>query len=340
MRVACHFTIPRPPYIELDAVVQDGLRIVSEIGGEVNFLYPGEKACVLFPRFLSGFQQLPYLRKLDNEVNVHHIFTNGFYPYPIFLFLKKPIILSTGISLLKEKPIRFRKLFRNVQRFVVPTLQDQQIMRDWGYDNVTVVTPGIDLSHLSFHSCRKLQSKFTLLMGSAPWNLTQFDTKGVDLLLQVVQELPWLEVVFLWRGLFLEEIKKRVANAGVRDRVTILSERVEIDKVLAEVHGAIILAKDTQIIKGYPHSLIEAMAAGKPVIVSECLAISDFVKKNRCGEVIASVENQDLMTTITSLRENYSMYCHFTREAPIRVFSSLRMIEELKMLYQSMPLEV
>jgi glycosyltransferase involved in cell wall biosynthesis len=335
MRVACHFAIPRPPHLELDAAVQDGLKIVAEVGGEVNFLYPGKKANVLYPRFFSGFQQLPHLIKLDRRVDVHHVFSNGFYPYPIFSFLKKPILLSTVISLQQNKPIKFPRILQHIKQFIVPTHRDQQIMWDWGYENVSVVIPGIELSNFSFSSCKMSQSKFVLLMGSAPWNKNQFDTKGIDSLLQVMKELQWLKVVFLWRGLLLEEMMRRVETAGVQDRVVLITDHVDVDNVLAGVHAAIILAENMQIVKAYPHSLLEAMAAGKPVIVSECLQVSDFVKNNNCGEVVSMFDSNCLKTAVQSLKNNYVKYCQSVKRAPIEEFSSYRMINEFKKLYCS-----
>lgn len=335
MRVACHFTIPRPPHLELDAAVQDGLKIVAEVGGEVNFLYPGKKANVLYPRFFSGFQQLPQLIQLDRRVDAHHVFSNGFYPYPIFSFLKKPILLSTVISLQQNKPIKFPRILQRIKQFIVPTHRDQQIMRNWGYENVSVVMPGIELSHFSFSSCKISQPKFVLLMGSAPWNKSQFETKGIDLLLQVMKELQWLEVVFLWRGLLLDDMIKRVESAGVQDRVTLITDHVDVDNVLADVHAAIILAENMQIVKACPHSLLEAMATGKPVIVSECLQVSDFVKNNNCGEVVSKLDSNCLKTAIQNLKENYLKYCHSIQRAPIEEFSSSRMLDELKILYNS-----
>lgn len=335
MRVACHFTIPRPPHLESDAAVQDGLKIVAEVGGEVNFLYPGKKPNVLYPRFFSGFQQLPQLIKLDRRVDVHHVFSNGFYPYPIFSFLKKPILLSTVIGLQQNKPIKFPRMFQRIKIFIVPTKRDQQIMRDWGYENVSVVMPGIELSHFSFSHCKISEPRFILLMGSAPWNKSQFTTKGIDLLLQVMQELPWLEVVFLWRGLLLEDMIKRVESAGVQDRVTLITDHVDVDTVLSDVHAAIILAKNMQIVKAYPHSLLEAMATGKPVIVSECLQLAEFVKNNNCGEVVVKLDSDCLKKAIQNLKENYLKYCNSIQRAPIEEFSSCRMLNEFKILYRS-----
>ncbi|RUM45060.1 MAG: hypothetical protein DSY80_03785 [Desulfocapsa sp.] len=334
MKIACHFTIPRPPRPELDAAIQDGLQIMTKVGGEINFLYPGTKARIFFPRFMSGFQQLPQLMKLDRTVDIHHVFSNGFYPYPIFSVLRKPVIISNVIGLQQNKPIKFPFILRKIRRFIVPSEHDRQIMQTWGYRNVQVVIPGIDLTKLTAHPPVAVREKFILLMGSAPWTMEQFSTKGVDLLLHVVKELPWLEIIFLWRGLFLKEMVQRIAAAGVQRQVTLITEQITVNDILADVHAAILLARDMEVVKPYPHSILEALAAGKPVIVSDCLQISEFIKNTCSGKIISTMKSEHLKTTITALKNRYAHYCASIRATSLDAFSSVQMVDDYTKLYQ------
>jgi len=51
-----------------------------------------------------------------------------------------------------------------------------------------------------------------------------------------------------------------------------------VNKTLVSVHAAITLADREGIIKVYPHSLLDALAAGKPVLVSRAIPMADYVE--------------------------------------------------------------
>ena len=335
MRVVCHFVVPKPPNLKLDAAVQDGMKIIDEVGGEINFLYPGKEYKRWFPQFFCGIQQLLKLKMMEKRVDVHHIFSNGFYPYPIFAFLKKKIVLSTVTSLREDTPIKCRLLFRKIQHFIVPTVQDQRLMKKWGYNDVSVVEPGIDLARFTF-SYPRVNEDFVLFAGSAPWNKKQFYSKGVDLLLEAMRKLPWLRVVFLWRGVHLEEMKARVSAAKVSSQVTVLTESVDVNDVLAEVHVGVVIAENRFVIKSYPHSLLETLAAGKPVLVSDCLPMSDFVSFRECGETLQGLSLENFIFAVSKLRTNYQNYVSMSRELDLSRFSEENMVKSIENIYNKL----
>jgi len=332
MKVACHFTVPQPVDLRIDAAVQDGLCIVEKNGGEINFLYPGRDVKIYFPRFLSGLQQLRKLREIEKRIDIHHVFSNGFYPYPIYSLLKKPIVVSTVIGLSGNAVIRYPLLFRKVKHFIVPSEQDQQLMKLSGYKRVSVVRPGIDLTRFSYTPCSDT-AKIMLLVGSAPWNEDQFDKKGVNLLLEVMSELPWLHITFLWRGVLRELLEKKVAAARLSDRVKILEGYVDVNEVLAGVHATVVLASDEKVIKAYPHSIMESLAAKKPVIVSGCLQIKKYVKEKKCGVIVNSLDKKSLHEALWDIKNNYQNYCDRLQSISEWIFSDETMLKKINVIY-------
>lgn len=332
MKVACHYAIPRPPQPKLDAAVQDGIKLIESLGGEINFLYPGSKAKKIIPRFLCGLHQLHYLRQLDHRVDLHQIFSNGIYPYPVLRLFTKPIVFTSVIELQSKFPPFSRSLLKQVRKFVVVTDKDQDKLTKAGLAS-EVILPGIDIDRFSYNPLQ-IQDNFVLLFGSAPWNEAQFEEKGVNALLQAAREIPWLHLIFLWRGKLLQEMKARVHSYGLSDRVQVLDRRVDVNKIQSMVHASIVLATKSELVKAYPHSLLESLAAGKPVVISACLPMADYVDNKKCGVIVAEVKSADLIDKICFLRTQYEFFVSQVNELNLGKFSGEAMVSSYLRLYQ------
>ena len=105
------------------------------------------------------------------------------------------------------------------------------------------------------------------------------------------------------------------------------------DAYLARAHAAVLLAKRAEIVKAYPHSLLEALAAGKPVIISESISLADFVRRNQCGMVVEEVNSAALAAAITALIDNYTNLARNAVQVGPTSFSLTALIEEYRRLY-------
>ena len=167
------------------------------------------------------------------------------------------------------------------------------------------------------------------------WTEGQFRSKGVDALLEVARQTPWLRLVFLWRGFLLEELRRRVDARGLADRVDVLTDRVDVNQVLRRVHGAVVLADAAELVKAYPHSLLEALVCGRPVLVSDCISMADYVTKTDCGRVVRGVSAEDLGRQVQELREGYGRHQERACRVGRRDFSRDRVVEAYRELYEA-----
>ena len=200
--------------------------------------------------------------------------------------------------------------------------------------NVIAIRPGIDVTR--FSRLPPPPKPFTLLMGSAPWTIAQFESKGVEALLEVAQVRQDLRMIFLWRGLHVEEMERRVVQRGLGKQVTVINQPVDVNEVLAQVHAAVVLARDIRLVKAYPHSLLEALAAGRPVLVSRAVPMADYVEETGCGAIVESVSVQQVLEALARLESNYES----CRETALKVgqdFSQDRLIKAYQQLYASIP---
>jgi hypothetical protein len=140
--------------------------------------------------------------------------------------------------------------------------------------------------------------------------------------------------VFLWRGVLVDEMERRMRGARVGQQVEVINKRVDVNQVLSTVHGSIALATDPAIIRPYPHSLLESLAAGKPVLVSKEIPMSDYVAHTGCGVMVESTESAAILAAVNSFADRYAQLQRAALEVGQRDFAQERMLTSFQVVYE------
>ena len=337
MNIVYHLTSAPPRIAETDAVFQEVEWLRARFGGQTVNLFPLKHPTRLYPPCLYGLHAAADLRALDAAADLHHVFHFTLYPFPVLKSLKRPV-LYTVVAGLQGQRRPASSALAAIRHVVVSNERDQRILQAWGIpqqgiDRHTLIRPGIDVAR--FHPAPpEVGPGFRLLAGSAPWVRAQFRQKGIDALLEVVRRTPDLRLVLLWRGLLFDALMHRISQHGVAERVEVINQRVDVDPLLARVHAAVVLAETPKIVKAYPHSLLESLAAGKPVLVSEAIPMADYVRATGCGEVVEAVTPNALAGAIARLRAAYAQRRASALQAGRRDFARERMLDAYGEVYR------
>jgi glycosyltransferase involved in cell wall biosynthesis len=332
MSVLYLLTSPEPRIEGTDAVFQEVAALKEAVTGETINLNPRKRPGAPFPQQLYGFHKLPALWQAERRCRVNHLYFSVLHYFPVLRFLKNPVVYTVIASLTdRPKPTNIDRL-NELHGVVVSSERDAAVLRSWGVSNGVVIPPAIEGAELKPQTL-PLGSELTLLMASAPWVEAQFDTKGVDVLLEAVARNPSLKLILLWRGLLLAELKERIAKLGIGDRVEVVPGRVDIGDYLERAHAAVLLARRSDIVKAYPHSLIESLLAGKPVILTEALPMADYVRQLGCGLVAGGGDLSSFLGALEALRSRYGELSANARAIKARTFSVGAMIERYRTLY-------
>jgi glycosyltransferase involved in cell wall biosynthesis len=302
-------TLP-PKSAQVEAIAQEVGFLQNAFGGEVVHVNPNlHLPRSLIPWLGFGWQKLPKLRHLARHADLFHFFNPDPFPYPFLLTLPKPVVYTITAGM--ETPRLNLAYFRRMAMVTVPDERTLAQLQRAGLTNVAWQRPSINTERFT-HTPLALapDTPLRLLVASAPWTEAQFATKGFDALLTAVQRTPDLHLILLWRGLLVEELRARIAKAGIGEQVTVIDETVDVNAELARVHAAAIFATAPGIIKSYPHSLLDALAAGKPVVLNRVIAMSDYVNNERCGVVAESVTPDAIVNALADLRTHYATCVH------------------------------
>jgi glycosyltransferase involved in cell wall biosynthesis len=338
LSVLYHLTILPPRLPGSDAVLQEVSALRTNLGGWITYLNPNGRSPVYVPRLGFGFHKLPEIRQREKGVQVHNLFNPDLYPFPVLRCLRKPVIYSLTGGVTDTRALSATSPWLRALRFLpsitVTDSRSQELLRKRGFTNVALVRPGVDTRRFT-ETQQEIRSDVRLMVGSAPWNRAQFHQKGIDALLRAAQYSPRLCLVFLWRGVLADEMDHRVRQMGLADRVMVLNRKVNVNQVLAGVHASIALATDPSILIPYPHSLVESLAAGKPVIVSRSIAMADYVQERECGLVINHVTPEDILAAVDQLAQGYHSLRSAARQAGRGDFTVEALVRSFRTVYEN-----
>ncbi|MCC6457356.1 MAG: glycosyltransferase [Caldilineaceae bacterium] len=323
-------TLP-PKSAKAEAIAQEIELLRRHFPGEVVHVNPNiGLPRPLIPRLGFGWHSLPTIFKLAQQATLFHFFNPDPFPYPFLLTLPRPVVYTITAGVTSRPNLAF---FRRMAVVTVPDERTLAQLQGWGLTNAALQRPGIATERFT-HTPLPLPpaEPLRLLVASAPWTLAQFSSKGFDALLAAAQSLPDLHLTLLWRGILADEMRRRVARLGLSERVTVVDQAVDVNAALARVHAAAIFATHAGIIKSYPHSLLDALAAGKPVLLNRVIPMADYIAREGCGVVAESVTPAAIVTALTQLRANYATYARaatmigqrdFTEDAAINAATTI-----------------
>jgi glycosyltransferase involved in cell wall biosynthesis len=331
MNVLYHVATLPAKMPQAEAISQEIAALREQLGGDVVYVNPNQWSPLLIPRVLFGFHKLRELRQREASLHLHHFYNPDPFPFPYLRTLRRPVIYSVTCGVKDRRPNL--GYFSSLAAIAVPDERTLKQLRSWGLENVARVCPGIDTKRFT-RSPLPLQSEIRLMVGSAPWTKGQFRTKGVDALLLAARQAPHLRLIFLWRGVLAAEMDHRVHQMNLANQVTVLNGLVDVDQVLAGVHASVTLAAAPGIVKAYPHSLMESLAAGKPVLVSQAIPMADYVRQTGCGQVVEQVTPAAILAAIESLGREYESLQESAQQVGRRDFSLQQMIASCSRIYE------
>ena len=331
MKILYHLATLPPKLPQAEAISQEIASLRHHFESDQVWVNPNQQVPIFVPRLLFGWHKLRQLRIREGRFDLHHFYNPDPFPFPYLRWLGRPVIYSITCGVGERRPnLAF---LRAMAGLAVSDERSLNRLKAWGLDRVYLVRVGIDQRRFS-HTPLPLERDIRLMVASAPWTPTQFRTKGVEALLEAAQQEPRLRLTFLWRGVLSEMMYRRVADLGLEEQVEIIDQQVEVNQILAGVHATISLASDTGIIKAQPHALLDSLAAGKPVLVSRAIPMSDYVAQTGCGTVVEQVTAVDILMALAQLRENYTAFQAMARRAGQQDFTLKAMLDSYQEMYE------
>jgi glycosyltransferase involved in cell wall biosynthesis len=193
---------------------------------------------------------------------------------------------------------------KTVKKIVVESEWHRELLLQVGIEReaVHLIYPGVETKPY-----QPATGQFKILFATSPLGSYGFLTRGVYLLIQVAQRLPQVRFVLVWRESNYEKLSNLLAEANVTNIDVLNGYIPDMDEVYRSAHAAILPGLASNSLKPCPHSGLEALAHGKPLLVSRPTSIANLIQQNRCG-VVFEPTVECLERSILELMGSYNLY--------------------------------
>ena len=113
----------------------------------------------------------------------------------------------------------------------------------------------------------------------------------------VAAQLPSVSFVLIGDGPLRAQIQQRIMQAGLRERVHLLGQRVDVLQILPAVDVCVLATHH----EGCANVIMEAMAAGKPVIASRVGGNGELIVEGETGRLVSPRDAQSLAEAMLAL---------------------------------------
>lgn len=245
-----------------------------------------------------------------------------------------PSPLGRATSLV-ERPSYLARQLRRADRVIAPShfLRDTFLANGIDADSIEVITYGVDRARLTGTTPRPPRP------ADAPLRIGYFGSvahyKGVDLLIDAVLATPGDLTLDIYGRLtdfptFAEPLAERARNDG-RIQFREPFPRDQLGKTLATID---VLVVPSRWYENTPFVILEAFAAGIPVIATNLGGMSELVTDGTNGDLFTPDSSHDLATKLQRLASDpQRLHTYTTNIPPIKSMDTN--LQELAALYRT-----
>jgi glycosyltransferase involved in cell wall biosynthesis len=213
-------------------------------------------------------------------------------------------------------------------------------------DKISIIHSGVELNRYHITAKRRQQKKKelgvpadSLVVGYVGWlTLIKGGTYLVSAMARVAKKYPKSLLVLVGKGDDLDDeemrLKEQVKNLGIGDKVRFLGWRSDVEEIM----GCFDVFVLPSLNEGMGRVLVEAMAAGLPIVASRVGGIPDLIKDGENGLLISAANAPALAQAIADLLADKKKRKRMGEAGKkrCRQFSSEVMVAQINNLYTAL----
>jgi glycosyltransferase involved in cell wall biosynthesis len=237
-------------------------------------------------------------------IDAHYFYPDGVAAVLLGRAVARPVVVTargSDLNILARHPLPRRWIqwaARNADGLVAVSsaLKQRLVELDIPAGRVRVLRNGVDLTRFRPHDRIAVRQALGLVRPTllAVGNLVAL--KRHTLMVEALARLPEFELVIVGEGPERGAIERAARQFDVAGRVRLLG-RVPQDQ-LPQIYSAADFLLLVSAHEGWPNVLLESMACGTPVIVSDMEGVTDIVSSAEAGRVVANITPSRLADTI------------------------------------------
>ncbi len=256
---------------------------------------------------------LPLLRRQIDAggafdlIDAHYFYPDGIAAVLLGRALGRPVVVTargSDLNLIAAHAIPRRWIRWAAARAaglvtVSSGLRDRLVALGTAPERIRVLRNGVDLAlfRLGDREAARRRLGFTRPTLLAVGNLVAL--KRYPLMVETLALLPDADLVIVGEGPERAAIEALARARGLAHRVRLFGQMPQ--QKLPEIYGAADLLLLVSTHEGWPNVLLESMACGTPVVVSDIQSISDIVAAPVAGRIVPAITAENLAGAISNL---------------------------------------
>ncbi len=291
-------------------------------------LFSWKQGFCLNPRLHLLFRAV--VRMLEPAFQLNHVFGS----VGDWFYLQGKRRRPTVLTLATLGPPVAPGLLERVEHFVVEHPGGRDYLAGLGIDSrkVRLIFPPVDLTRFSPRS--PPAGPFTVLFASSPEKESWLAARGVPLLLEAASLRPKIRFRLLWRpwGDSLPRVQNWLAERRLSNVELVVGYARDMPLEYRQAHVTVAPFTDAERSKPAPNSLVESLACGRPVLVTEKVGLAELVREERAG-LVSEPTGVALADHLDRLQSDWEGYSRRARRLAERWFSQEKFLESYARLY-------
>ena len=280
------------------------------------------------PRLQLAFRAITW--GLQRVFRINHVFGSLGDWFHLKACSKRPTVLTVATESFPTSG----ELLDRVSRFVVewPAAVDTLCEIGIDADRIEVIYPAVDL--VRFSPSERPEGPFTVLFASSPERSDWLNARGIPLLLNAAQQLPAVRFRLLWRpwGSSEDVVRQQISRRQLQNVELSVGRIADMASEFRRTHATIAPFTDMSRCKAIPNSLLESLAAGRPVIATREVGLAETVKAEGCGTITEPTVD-GLCEAIQCAQAEWKSMARSARQTAESQFGEERFVESYREVY-------
>lgn len=129
----------------------------------------------------------------------------------------------------------------------------------------------------------------------------------INMMKELVKDIPKARLLLVGRGDLQEDYAEQVKEAQLEKAVTMLGYREDVEKLMALSDVAVSSSRR----EGLPVNVMEAMASGLPLVVTDCRGNRELVRNDENGFVVAQDDSAAFVASLEKIYHSVELQQNF-----------------------------
>ncbi len=267
---------------------------------------------------------------LGGLFDIHHIFGSIGDWFYLCGTRRRYTILTTAAS----SPPADRALLQRVDRFVVehPGGRDDLVKLGIEPKRIRLILPPVDLER--FRPQAAPDGPFTALFASSPERADWLEARGVPQILDAAALRPQMRFRLLWRpwGDSAAALRLMIEERGISNVELVVGREEDMAAQYNRAHVTLAPFTEPERSKPVPNSLVESLACGRPVLITEAVGMIDLLAGSRAG-VVSAPTGAAIAEQLDYLQGNWRSCARSARQLAERWFCVDKFLAGYEKLY-------